>query len=275
MSVVRGRNAGRQTGITACIVRRLNIPALNYARLVLVPENANGRRIQAEQLAVFRRKVKPAGSEDTQNVAVSEERRVAFTAQGAIDYIQRARPDLRYSFPVRHAVAKQGPAGPTGPNLFSGSTFVIAVIPLHEVGIDLGLGSEPGQFTGAARPGERTRENQFEGMAGEQLADAARFLLSFGRERKIGPPRMRSGKAPFRFAMPDYPDVHPQKVIFAENCIWRGPYSPLVEVEEVGARNVGLGTMQPFVPAAIAVEQAPLPTAEYVNAVVFNEKMLV
>jgi hypothetical protein len=34
---------------------------------------------------------------------------------------------------------------------------------------------------------------------------------------------VRSGNAPFRFAMPDDPDVHPQNVIFAENCIWRGP----------------------------------------------------
>ena len=51
-----------------------------------------------------------------------------------------------------------------------------------------------------------------------------------------------------------------QKTKRAEICSCRAPYRPLVEVDDVGVRNVGLGTRQPFVPVATADGHPVAPT---------------
>lgn len=51
-----------------------------------------------------------------------------------------------------------------------------------------------------------------------------------------------------------------QKTKRAEICSCRAPYRPLVEVDDVGVRNVGLGTRQPFVPVATDDAHPAAPT---------------
>ena len=85
---------------------------------VFVSEHGDRACSQHEELAVVGWQAQPAGSENAQNVAVREERHVAFDLDSAIDDIVSARGNLADGFPALRAVAKKNqPAWAFGANL--------------------------------------------------------------------------------------------------------------------------------------------------------------
>src|SRR5665647_1650696 len=67
-------------------------------------------------------------------------------------------------------------------NLVGGQAFITAVVPLHEVDVDLGIG-QSGQLCGAARPLQGGGEGQRERSPFEELAAPCAHLFSSGRQR--------------------------------------------------------------------------------------------
>src|SRR5437762_1043309 len=88
-------------------------------------------------------------------------------------------------------------------NLHRSETFVLAVVPFNQIGIDLRCGPEAGQFAGASGALQGTREDLREGQSGESFAEPAGIAFATLGQRQIGKPRMLTGKAPGGLAVAD------------------------------------------------------------------------
>ena len=104
-------------------------------------------------------------------------------------------------FPVRHVVVPLRPAGPFGGDLFVGTTFDFAVVPFHQVVIELDVvAGEPGRV---ARPPKGARVGRGKGPPFESDTDLSRLLLSRRRQRQVRPSCVATGARPLGLSMPD------------------------------------------------------------------------
>ena len=62
--------------------RRRKIPTGNDPRLTFVAQGGNGGRAEGEEAAVFGRQAEPGGGQNSQDVAVGEERDIALAGHG-------------------------------------------------------------------------------------------------------------------------------------------------------------------------------------------------
>ena len=79
-------------------------------------------------------------------MAAREEQDVSADGTNPIDDAVGARGDIRRRFPSGTSVTKQLPVGPLPQNVGKDQALVLAVIPLEQVGIGVGDGSESGQL---------------------------------------------------------------------------------------------------------------------------------
>ena len=126
----------------------------------------------------------PAG-EHPQKMPAGKDQHIAFdlaqTAHGAIG----PRANLVRRFAVRAAVAEQLPVGVFRMNLRRSKALVIAVVPFDQIGIHFGDGPEAGQFAGAGRALQWTREDLRENQPRQP----------FPSRRALRSPRSVSGRS--------------------------------------------------------------------------------
>src|SRR5262249_12455182 len=96
----------------------------------------------------------------------------------------------------------QVPPGPLHADLGRGPAFVRAVVPLQQVGLGPGLGTEPGQLARPASPPERADENAVERLSLEPYAQAPGIGFPARGQREIGPTRGLVRDRPRRLAVP-------------------------------------------------------------------------
>ena len=83
-----------------------------------------------------------------------------------------AVPDLGRDLAARAAVVEHGPAGPGLADLLGRHAFVLAVVPLVQVGDDGGRVTETGESAGLAGSRQRAGQHQVEVLAGQPRTSA-------------------------------------------------------------------------------------------------------
>src|SRR4051812_42463321 len=104
---------------------------------MLVSEDADAGRLQHEQRAGSRTQSQPACRQHTQEMTAGKQQHVLADRSNASYHAVRARPDLVGTFSAGTAMTKQAPVRPLRADLRRSQSFVVPVVPLHEVGIDV------------------------------------------------------------------------------------------------------------------------------------------
>src|SRR5580704_2489939 len=107
----------------------------------------------------------PAGGQHPNEVSAGENQHVPLNRSHAAHYIISTCFYLCRRFASRAPVAEQLPVRPLGPDLRRPETLIFAVVPLDEIAIDFGDGSESSQGTGLAGALQRTGEHLVECQA--------------------------------------------------------------------------------------------------------------
>src|SRR5262245_58698051 len=125
---------------------------------MLVPHRTEAGRPEDEQGARPGLEPEPTRREDPKEVPAREEQDVSLDRPDPKYNAVGASSDVGGGLSIRAAVAEQLPVGTLGVNLGGSATFVRAVVPLPEVGLDLRRGAEARQLARPDRPLQRARE---------------------------------------------------------------------------------------------------------------------
>src|SRR5208283_1351114 len=120
------------------------------------------------------------------------------------------RADLFRRFSPGAAVAEQLPVRALGVNVRGAEAFILAVIPLDQVGIDFGRGAKAGQFAGADRALQGTGEHLGKAEAAQPPAKGASIPFAALGQWQIGPAGVLPREAPGSFAVPRQVDSRKQ-----------------------------------------------------------------
>src|SRR5213079_122975 len=126
---------------------------------------------------------------------------VAFDGPDATENTIGASANLFRRFSVGTTVAKQLPVGSLRVNLDGSKTFIIAVVPFDQIGIDLGCRAEARWFTRSNGALQRTGEHFGENQSSQALPQPLGVEFAATGQRQIGKPRMLARDAPGGFAM--------------------------------------------------------------------------
>src|SRR5262249_43524145 len=140
--------------------------------------------------------------QDAEEVAVAEEDDSAAGRFQASDDAVGPGADRVHRLTAGTAVAEQVPPGPLRANFGGGPALVCAVVPLQQVGLGSGTGTEPGQLARPASPPERADEDEFERLPLQSLAQAPGVGFPARGQRDIGPARVLVRDRPCRLAVP-------------------------------------------------------------------------
>src|SRR5262249_33114123 len=115
--------------------------------VMLVPHRTEAGRAQEEIPARRRLEPEPARGEHSEEVSAREEKHVALDGPHPPDHAVGSRPDLIRRLASRAAVAEQLPVATLRVDLGAGTTFIGAVVPFREVGLDFRGGPEARELT--------------------------------------------------------------------------------------------------------------------------------
>ncbi len=135
-------------------------------------------------------------------MAVAEQQSVAAGRPQAGDHAVGAGTDVGDRLAPRAAVAEEVPARPLRADLGGPPALVRAVVPLGQVGDDLGDRREAGQLAGAAGARERADQDAREGQPPEPIAEVGRVPLAPLGQGQVGPAGVPVGDRPGRLAVP-------------------------------------------------------------------------
>src|SRR5262249_55169695 len=157
------------------------VPQSNHRvrRVVLVAERAQARGAQHEESAVNARlDAEPPGRQYADEMTAREQQHVSPNGAYALHHPVRPRADLPGRLASAAAAAEDLPA-PTLRKNFGGATaLVFAVVPLHEIGIDLGHRGEAGELARPESTPQGTREHLRERQPPQPLPEPARIALA-------------------------------------------------------------------------------------------------
>ncbi len=116
------------------------VPGFEGGGFAFVAEDRQRRRGQDQVPAEPGRLAQPPRRQDPQHVTVGEHQRVALRRAHALDHPVGPRADLVDRLAVGRAVVPQEPAGPVLADVERLEAFVVAVVPLAQVVVELGVG---------------------------------------------------------------------------------------------------------------------------------------
>ena len=101
------------------------------------------------------------------------------------------------------AITEDCPPRAMNVNLLGGQSFVVAVVPFHQIRIDLGTRAEPRQFAGLPRPSQRARQHQLEISRDQFLPQQPRLLATVLSQRDVRHAGVLTAETPFRVSVSD------------------------------------------------------------------------
>ena len=148
----------------------------------------------------------PADAKDAPEVAVRKHGDEAGAGPQAGNEAVGPRGDLGGGFAGGAPVGEDVPARALRMNFIGATAFVVAVIPLGEIGVYVGARGQPAQFAGLPGAVSRTSEDVVEGQVADAFVEFARFVFAFDGQRQIGAAGVVAGERPGGFAMADEVD---------------------------------------------------------------------
>ena len=173
---------------------------------VFVAELAPGAGFELEETRGEGIKGEPASGEDAEAVGVANEECVATGFADAGNDAIDSRGDISGGFAVRARLCENSPAGDAFSDFRGGEAFVVAVVPLGEVGGDFGFFGEAGELAGAAGAEAWAAQDEAEFAPGEKWLEAGGALLAGGGEGDVGGGGVAAREAPLGFAVADEND---------------------------------------------------------------------
>src|SRR2546428_3684793 len=127
----------------APLLRRLVPEADHRLRAVMfVPNRTEAGCSEHEVPARPRLEPEPTRGEHSEKVAARKEQHVPLDGSHPAYHPVGPRSHLVRRLPARAAVAEQLPVRALGLNLGAGATFIHAIVPFHEIGLDVGRRAE-------------------------------------------------------------------------------------------------------------------------------------
>ena len=145
-------------GPFAILARDLGVFQILNAGLAIIAKHVERRRVEQEVFPVACLKVDPARGQNAEDMAVREERNVAFRGADLLTTRAARKATRSGDSPAGQPSRKTDQPGPGQANLFCGKPCVLIVVPLHEVGVDLRLLAEPGELAGFDRSPQWARQ---------------------------------------------------------------------------------------------------------------------
>jgi hypothetical protein len=183
------------------LARQRCVPNLKRWELAIVAKNVQRRRIEQEMFAIACRQVDPSGGNNAQDMTVREQGDVSVTGVDLGENAIRARADLIRCLSAGAAVAKNRPVRPGQTDFFCLEPLIFAIVPLDQVGLDVGTLAKPGQLAGFASALKWTSENQRKSLLGEERLKKPRSHPSIFGEWNVGYTRVLAIEAPLRFSV--------------------------------------------------------------------------
>src|SRR5271166_2861005 len=186
------------------------IPDLHSRYVAVTAEDAQGARIEQKMLPAACRQPNPPCREHAQHMAVREQRDVTVSRARPGDHPVYPRTHFVRRLAARASIPEDQPARCDLVDLLGRYSFVLAVVPLDQVGVDDSLVAETRQLTGLPRPLHGAAKNERERVLGQHrpqpFGDAA---PTFG-QRNVRCSGVLAAQAPCRLAVSDREHVHPR-----------------------------------------------------------------
>jgi len=127
--------------------------------------------------------LEPARGKHPEKVPARKEQHVAAHFPHPASHPVGPLPDLVRRLPARAAVPEQLPVRALIVDLGAGETFVRAVVPFAQVGLDAGRGAEAGQLAVRTARRQGTREHPGERQTREPLSQPTRLDFALRGQR--------------------------------------------------------------------------------------------
>ena len=111
---------------------------------MFIAERTKACHVQHQKFPGSRLESEPAGSEHSQEMSAGKNQHIAFDGAHATDNTIGSGANLLRRFSVGTTVTEQLPVGSYRMNFRGSNAFIIAVVPLDQIGIDFGCSAEPG-----------------------------------------------------------------------------------------------------------------------------------
>jgi hypothetical protein len=172
------------------------VPEENHGglQIVLVGENAERGRAEAEEPSVAWREPEPACGEHSETMPVPKQENVPSGRACPGDHPIDSLANVRRRFASWASVLKDMPARVLRLDLGGGEPFIIPVSPFDEVGIVLGQLAISGQLAGFPGSLERTGKDQREWVPLQAKTEFPSFLLPASREGNVRQPGVLAGE---------------------------------------------------------------------------------
>jgi hypothetical protein len=170
---------------------------------MVVSERAQARRTEYSESSRRYLELKPTGGEHSQEMAARKNDDGSGCSVQAFHDAPRPRRDIGGRFAAGTPVAKDIPLRTLGTNFGGAESFVSAIVPFEQIGIDLRAAEQPGKFTGSSRALQWTGPDFTVSYGTKPLADKTGIVLPDRSQGQIGEPGMLAAEAPGSFPMPD------------------------------------------------------------------------
>src|ERR671912_1574427 len=142
------------------------IPFLDRWDPLIIAEHVQSPCIKKKMTPGARTESQPTRRHHSEEVAVRKECYVSLLVARSGDDAIGTFAHLLRSFAAGAAVIKEQPAWGHFANLTRGQSFVFAVIPLHQIVVDMRGGAQPAEFTGVLGAFKRAGQNHDKPLLG-------------------------------------------------------------------------------------------------------------
>src|SRR5271169_1393213 len=171
-------------------------------QFVLVAQCAQARSAQQEVPATRRVETEPADGEHPQEMPARKNQHVTFDRTHPAHDAVGPRANLARRLSSGTAVTEELPVRALCMDFSRSAAFILAIVPLDQVGIDLGRTAKPGQLAGSSRALQGTGEDSGKSQSAQPLAEGAGIAFAAFGQGQVGPAGMLPGEAPGGLTVP-------------------------------------------------------------------------
>jgi hypothetical protein len=141
-------------------------------------------------------------------MAMSKERDIPIDPPSSCDHPIGSLADLLRRFAPRTSIPEKQPAGHSLLDLLRRQSFILAIVPFEQIGIDRCIVDKPCQLEGFPCPSQRTDEHKRKSLLGEDRLKPLGKMPPIIGQRDVRPARMLAAETPGRLPMSDRKDLH-------------------------------------------------------------------